>query len=192
MAIGFSAVFISLAIAGILFFLSPVSAEARAEARDRVSGAISGLLLLVLTYLIVVTINPQLNSFKPKDLSKISLPAIKIIHPGVSFYTSAGCPDKDPQLHSASIADLGPLKKQINSAQIIQDSDSGTYYISILYENPNFWGKCQYIDPNSGCQKVDPFASSASIHEYNNNSASGGGIYFYRKSCFNCLEAAFL
>jgi len=36
---------ISLVWAGVLYFLSPLSAEIRADAKDRVAGAISGLLI---------------------------------------------------------------------------------------------------------------------------------------------------
>ena len=50
MAIGFAAVFISLVMAGVMYFLSPVSAQLKADAKDRIGGAFSGLLILLLTY----------------------------------------------------------------------------------------------------------------------------------------------
>ena len=57
MLVGIFAVFVSLVIAGVMYFLSPVSVELKTDAKDRVSGAISGLLILALTYLIITTIN---------------------------------------------------------------------------------------------------------------------------------------
>lgn len=186
MSVGLGAVFISLAIAGVMFILSPVDATARANAKDRVSGAISGLLLLVLTYLIISTINPQLNVFNTKKLPAADIPPPVVINPGVYLYQS-GCSDKTVTPNTASITDLGPLKKKINNVNIVQDPSNNTYYISILYENPSLWGKCKEV-ATSGCQSVDSFASSASIHQYDKDSTStsnGGGVYFYRKSCFN-------
>ena len=184
MSVGLGAVFISLAIAGVMFILSPVDPSARANAKDRVSGAISGLLILVLTYLIITTINPQLNVFNIKKLPSTTVPPPTMLNPGVYLYKSS-CPDKTVTPNMSSIADLGVLKKKITSVNIIQDSDSGTAYISILYANPNFWGQCQYINQFSSCQSVTPFASSVSIHQFDYNGSNNGGVYFYRKSCFN-------
>jgi len=225
MFLGFFAVFISLVIAGVMYFLSPVSAELRASAKDRVSGAISGLLILALTYLIVVTINPQLSVFNLNALSPTPLPPpVTKIAPGVYFYgvssnnggnnnegggfaggggsyggggaggdwgdgSSGNCSDESVQPHTSSVPDLGPLKNKVNSVNIVQNADTGNSYISILYANPNFWGKCQYINPSGGCQSVPTFASSASVHVYDfhpaDNNPIDGGVYFFRKSCFN-------
>ena len=49
MTIGFSIVIISLTIGGILYFLAPISADAKKEAKDRIAGAISGLLIFFCT-----------------------------------------------------------------------------------------------------------------------------------------------
>ena len=63
----------------------------------------------------------------------------------------------------------------------------------MLYSNTNLWGQCQEVDPTiTGCQSLGSFASkssSASIYQYDfhpeNNNPSDGGVYFFRKSCFN-------
>ena len=190
MVLGFLAVLISLTVAGVMFFLSPAKPDWLSEAKDRVSGAISGLLILVLTYLIITTINPQLSIFSLNKLPPTPPPPAEKRAPGVYFYKSAGCSDKNVQSNTSNIEDLGELKNHVNSVGIVQDFDSQTYYITILHDKIKLWGKCQYIttsDPNNAaqtCQNVEPFASSASIYPYDFYPNSDG-VYFYRKSCFN-------
>ena len=190
--LGFFAVFISLLIAGVMYILSPAKPDLLADAKDRVSGAISGLLILVLTYLIITTINPQLSIFTTNQLPSTSISPAETKSPGVYFYKSAGCSDNDAQPHTSSIPDLGPLKNGVNSVGIIQNLNTQTSYITILYDNINFWGKCQYIttsdpaSPDQTCQNVTPFATSASVHVYDYN-PYWEGVFFFRKSCFNAF-----
>ena len=188
MFVGFFAVFISLTIAGVMFFLSPISAGARTNARDRFSGAISGLLILILTYLIITTINPQLSILKLNSLPPNPPPAAKTKSPGVYFYNQAGClpTDNSAAYYTSPVQDLGDLKNRVNSVNIMQGANNPGY-ISILYASINFWGKCLYLNPNNGCQTVSPFASSASIYTYDPN-PNGDGVYFYRESYFNKPE----
>jgi len=185
---GFFAVFVSLVMAGVFYVLSPAKPDLLANAKDRVSGAISGLLILILTYLIITTINPELKNFTFKALP--AAPAIQAVAksaPGVYFYTGA-CPDKTTQPNTQSISDLGKnLKNKVTAVDIQQDANSDNSYISILYENPGFWGKCFYVSGNTPCKAVTPFAQSASIYQFTPNADDNGthGVYFYRKSCFN-------
>ncbi|MCX6720859.1 MAG: hypothetical protein NTW11_03575 [Candidatus Staskawiczbacteria bacterium] len=189
MFLGFFSVFISLIIAGVMYLFSAVNVDKRADAKDRVGGAISGLLVLVLTYLIITTINPQLSFFKLTELPPAPPPPAETKAPGVYFYKgSSNCTDPAKLSTTSNVLDFGPtLKNQINSVGIVNDSES---YISILYNNPNLWGKCLYLNPNKPCQPaVDsttgkPFASSASVYRYD-PSPNGDGVYFFRKPCFN-------
>jgi hypothetical protein len=179
MSLGFLAVLISLIIAGATYFLSPISVELRSSAKDRASGAISGLLILVLTYLIITTINPQLSFFNSSELPATPPEPAPTKASGVYFYKS-DCFDNNIQANTSSIPDLGPLKNKVGYVSTINDSNG---YITILYDNTNFWGKCQYV-VDAGCLSVDPFAASASIYRYD-YSPNGDGVYFYRKPCFN-------
>jgi len=192
--LGFFAIFISLVIAGVMYILSAVSAEARAEAKDRIVGAISGLLILVLTYLIITTINPQLSVFNLNSLPETPATTVAKTTPGVYFYKSSGCPpEKNAEVSTSNVPDLGKLKNQVHSVGIIQDPNTESYYITILYNNPGLWGKCQYITTDSTatttCKPVTPFASSASVYKYDfhpeENNPPDGGVYFYRKSYWN-------
>ncbi|OGZ78422.1 MAG: hypothetical protein A2358_02620 [Candidatus Staskawiczbacteria bacterium RIFOXYB1_FULL_37_44] len=184
MFVGFFAVFISLIWAGVLYFLSPAKADLRADAKDMVGGAISGLLILALTYLILTTINPQLKFLNFNKLPEAPPPPEQKKPGGVYFYKEAGCADENAQANTSDIADLGDaLKNQIKAVGIIQNPENQTYYIPILYDAINLQGKCQYLNPNQSCHSVDSFALSASILRYNQN-PNGDGVYFYRKSYF--------
>ena len=184
--IGFFSVFLSLIWAGILWFLSPAIPEALGKARDRISGAISGLLILTLLYLIITTLNPYLSIFNLNKLDKIPPPEPNTKSPGVNFYKSQNCSGvADTNL--TSVPDLGnDLTNKINSVGIVQNPDQKIYYFAVLYDNDNYWGKCQYINPNVSCTPVSPFAASASIYEYDFN-PDGDGVYIYRES-FNKIS----
>jgi hypothetical protein len=185
MFLGFFSVFISLVIAGVMYFLSPIKPDYLSYAKDRISGAISGLLILALTYLIIATINPQLNFLSSNELPPGPQPPEEKKASGVYFYSDSGCSDKNIQPNTLSTPDLGELKNKVSSVNVVQDADTQTSYISILYDKTGLWGKCQYLNPDQkSCQTVDPFSASASIHKYDFN-PNGDGVYFYRKSFFN-------
>jgi len=181
MFIGFFSVFISLIIGGVMYLMSAVSIEMKSSARDRISGAISGLLILSLTYLIITTINPQLSILNLNKLPDVPTPTIDKTNPGVSFYKNSNCSDSSVQPSTASVPDLGVLKNKLKSVGIVKGTDA---YISVIYDTINFRGRCQYLDPNLSCQPGAAWASSASVNAYD-FSTNGDGVYFYRRSYFN-------
>jgi len=193
-AIGLLIVLLSLVIAGAIYFFAPLSTEMRKEARDRIAGAISGLLILLLTYLIISTINPQLSVFNINKLESTEIPTKPFVEsPGVYFCDKIPCGEPDNKPNTSNVLDFGDLRKSVKYINTKYDTVNGHNYMTILYENPNLWGKCQYfngqeksstVNPNGGMITVEPFASSASVYEYNYN-ATGDGVYFFRKPCFN-------
>lgn len=183
MSLGILGVFISFVIAGVMYFLSPVSPGMLSGARDRRNGAISGLLILVLTYLIITTINPQLNVFSTSKLPKEPTIPIPMDNTGVYLYENTGCPNPSDQFSTTSIANLGPLSNGVKSVGIVQNPGIQSY-ISILYASINYRGKCQYLNPKVACQPVTLKPGSASIYEYDLH-PGGSGVYFYRKSYFD-------
>jgi hypothetical protein len=181
--IGFWCVFLTLVVSGILYFVSPAAPGALAIARDRISGAISGLLILSLLYLIITTLNPYLAIFKLNKLDEIPAVTPTTKEAGVNFYNSSDC-SGIADTNILSIPNLGSLKNKINSVSIVPNEQEDLFYISVLYDVTNYWGKCQYINPNEECVKVSPFAASASIYPFDFK-PDGDGVYFYRKSFFN-------
>ena len=181
--LGFFSVFLSLIWAGVLYLLSPAMPDALANGRDRVSGAISGLLILATFYLIMTTINPNLAILKLNKLDPIPAQPDPPAPAGVYFNNSSGCQD-NLSAQTTSSLNLGDLKNRINSVNIVQHPGENLYYVAVLYDLINYSGMCQYINPNSGCQEITPFADSASIYQYD-QSPNGDGVYFYRKAFFD-------
>jgi len=182
-AISFFAAFISLIVSGVMYLLSPAIPSAKTMAKDRVTGTITGLLVLMLLYLIITTVNPNLAIFKSEKLEPV--PVAEEKKPaGVYFYKQKGCAG-DSELYNTSVRDLGEaLTNKINSAKIVQGGQDESY-ISVLYQYPDFWGMCYYVDPNNAkCSNVPAFAVSASVHKYD-FSAEGEGVKIYRKSFFD-------
>lgn len=83
MFIGFSCVFFSLIFGGVLYILSTATPQTKAVAMDWVSGAISGLVILLTCYLIVTTINPQLRFFRTEPSKDFPVPTSPtVLNPG--------------------------------------------------------------------------------------------------------------
>lgn len=170
--------------AGILYFLSPVPGAIE-KAKDRLSGAVSGLLILLLTYLIITTINPYLSIFSvnPIKSSDIVIPEHQTY--GLKLYVANGCSNLAGTF-TANADDIGDFKNKINSAELAQNTTSYIYYVGILFDNTNNWGSCQYIDPNKGCQPAKISVASATVYEYNFYPSSGS-VTLYRNS-FNSVS----
>lgn len=193
MTIGVLATVLSLIIGGVLYILSTASPELRSSAMDRVEGAISGFVLLLLTYLIVTTINPSLSIFKVNQLTSNPTPTEKVeLSPGTHIYTANNCPDTtDPSAIKSFVKDspdLGDFKNRVKSLKIVSNAKSNSYYVAILHDFINLRGGCQFFSYNDYCfpspAKVSPEASSISVYKYDFNTP-GGSVTFYRKPLMN-------
>lgn len=205
--IGIFATIASLIWGGVLYVLSGFASlvQKKVDAKDRIFGAISGLLIILFTYLIITTINPELSVFKTEKLQEEEMPEVIIKPaPGVYFYKDNTCEDKNIKPKTSSVLDFNDFRKKIKSAKIVPyTSDSNNYsediyYVSLLYENPNLYGDCYYVPPSEECNKdLEPKFSSASIYKFDNsalydpndeiedNTDNTKGIYFFRKACIN-------
>ncbi len=191
MIVGFTIAIISLFVCGVLYILSNALPSLKAKAKDRLWGTAVGFMLLLLTYLIAVTINPELGFFKLHDM----LPPLNASQPaptmfaGVSLFETNNCPvtGTSSQNYHLSISNLEDKKNKIKSVLLAHAGENNAY-IGILYDEINFWGKCQWLDPGnanpgSKCNDVNPFADSISINRYS-FSPKGNGVTFYRKSFY--------
>ena len=182
MFVGFASAFYSIALAGVFYLMSGLKPEFLSSARDRISGSISGIILLVLIYLIVTTLNPQLAIFKSGDLKKVDVPPSNKT-PGVYFYKSENCTG-DFRIDTVNVIDFGEkFKNQIKSAEIVNGPNQE--YVSTVYDSPGLFGTCLDIDPTiTGCQKIESIGNSASVHLWNFD-PDGDGVYIYRKPFYN-------
>lgn len=180
--LGFVAAVYSLSYAGVLYLMSPAKPELLSSAKDRVFGAISGILILIMTYLIVTTINPQLAIFQISELEEVP-DFVSEKSAGVYFYKSTDCSD-EPIFATTNILDFKEKNNLINSVLIINKPDNA--FVSTIYGNPGLFGKCLYVNPNTTtCQTIDNLANSASVRIYNFKNNSDGKITFFRKPFFN-------
>lgn len=196
--IGFFSVAFALIASGVFFLLSGGLPSMRSKAKDWLSGAISGFLIFEMLYLIITTIYPPLAIFKfgealktpnicPNSVTNadgtIYCPPSRL-H-GVYLYEGSSC-GGDYHPTTSSISNFGEFaKKPINSAQIIQDTKNGTYYIALIYDTQNYYGQCQYITPDESCNdlELENPAKSASVYVYNYHPA--GTVTFYRNGVFD-------
>ena len=182
MVIGFLAVFISLIIGGFLYIISAGRPEVLKNAKVRVFAAIAGLVLLLTTYLIITTINPQLGFFRAEPLPDLGeWPTPEFIETGVFLYETENCSSDPVRYLLSSELKIG---ERIRSVKIVNDPDFGIYYIAILYDHWNYKGKCQFLNPITGCINIKFPASSISVYRFD-YSLTGNGITFYRKAFFN-------
>lgn len=183
MAIGFISVVIGIVISGIYFILSPVSVEMRSKAKEWLTGTISGLLIFLLLYLILTTVNPELAIFKigkPIDNSVQAPP--KNEPEGVYFYEKTGC-DGDPisATASGSFSDARKLLsiKVVNSVKSF--FKRGGLYFAIAYDKENYQGKCEFF--TQGCFDISlTDVYSAYVGQY--DALSNGSVTFYRNPGF--------
>ena len=201
MGLGMLIVVATLAVGGVLWVLSSAHPKLKAIASDRISGAITGFLLLAFTYLIITTISPDLGIFHYNPISTTPTPPrppTKIFSPGVYLYTTADCaeettpkdPSKEPTYtrYTKSETNLKEMKYKLKSGKIVQGASS---YIMFFHELPNFLGGCEQIDPNNQVclnvtspAKPTAEASSMSIYQFYTG-GMGDGVKFYRKPYFN-------
>ncbi len=127
---------ISFIVGAVGLIISGDSTEASSNAKDRMKGAVMGLLLTLCSLLILTTINPV---FKTPTLTPLpAAPAIATpIITGVFYYTESNCkgtgsgPNTSSQNHIDS-AFAGKIK----SIKIINDPAKDIYYGAIFHATP--------------------------------------------------------
>jgi len=179
--IGFASALISLLWAGILYVSAGANPTILQKAKDRVSGAVTGIILLALTYLIITTINPAFQFFKTKKLEEPP-PSPPLTSPSapVILYKKPNC-QGDPKKNEVLFLNKStPSLEDSRFANLVRSVAIDPSYLVILYDHPNFWGRCFVLDPKQKCINVEPFANSVLISKW------GGGGYsvLLRKSYF--------
>lgn len=190
-AILFFAILFALLKGGVLYIISGAIPDKRKDAKDQIVGAITGFILWLLLYLIVTTIYPPLSIFKDPtklEIKEVPVNEAKKIH-GVYFFENSKCPDgKDEKFYStaSNTADLtGFSDKPFSSINITQDPENNIYHVAVVYDTQDYYGPCQYINPNTDCTeiKLKKSAKSASVYTY--NWSPSGDVTIYRNGGFN-------
>lgn len=184
---GFLTALLSLIVAGALYIMSSAIPSLKAKAKDRAFGAVTGVIFLLLIYLILSTINPELNVLKaPETINVISSTPFVPIESGVKLYKGTGCSDSSAHSsapYAESVRDLSDARRTIGGLKIIPNSQLNILYFAITHDLVNFKGYCHYFYRNdSACQETDPFVS-LSVYRY--VESSEGSVIFYREPFYN-------
>ncbi|MDZ4247205.1 MAG: hypothetical protein U1D67_08815 [Dehalococcoidia bacterium] len=141
-----------------------------------------GLLIILSSWLLLNTINPQLLKIEPvlKEGGVIAVPVL-----GVSLCTDAE--GKDCQLFNRESYDIGNLKGKV--VQIKFDNSQDQKQVAVLHELPSYKGRCA-ICLNDGCNDgyntISSIGGVSSINVFNlADSSPGEGVSLYEKKEYN-------
>jgi len=175
---------ISFVVGAVGLIVSGDNPELAGNSKDRMKGAVLGLVLVIASFLIIKTINPTLITPTLTPLPQVALPTPPPA-PGVYYYTQPGCAGDGSGVNTASqdyIPD--PFNGNIKSVKIIDDATNDINYGVIFHEVPGLknGGMCSYLIAAAGCHAVNIKASAADIFlkrdaiTYSNYNIFGFGI----------------
>jgi hypothetical protein len=94
---------VSLTIGGFQYLVSGVSPEQRGNALDRIKGSILGIVLLMISFIILFTINPEL--IKPRRVAISGLTSQGLYYQGDCVATDSSC-EADGHFYASANADI--------------------------------------------------------------------------------------
>ncbi len=174
-AIVFLAVFGSLVFGGFLYITSAGKPELRRKAKDQIFAAFLGLIIMLTSYLVITTINPQLKILKMRELEPVPETPTIPSEGGVYVYERENCRGEPASRLRQSAPDLGDLSQRIKSIRIVNDPSVSYGYV--IFSDKNYKG-LGFDEIEEDCHKERPPNSSIIIFERTN--LSGGEIIFYR------------
>lgn len=164
-AISSLVVFGVMVYAGFLYVTSAGNPTTMKDATDRITSAIIGLIIILSSYLLLTTINPQLTVINP----------ILGTNEGVIVYdTEANCKlgKGSPESQEKLEPDVNYLKLGVSSANLEKlNGHAGAVYLYkgsdelkvYLYENENWSGIKQEITGTAGSCITSPLSTAKSI-----------------------------
>lgn len=166
---------LSFAVGAIMYMISGGSGDLNSSGKDRMKGAVYGIVLLGTSYLIMSTINMALVKPNLTPLSTTELSPVQI--PGVYFYLDAGC------TQSANIdttVSLNKIDLSVMGIKVVNDDNNKYGYILHEVENLNTGGNCgQPIINNTSCQPVNMHGAINVFRLNQTPLTSGAGVNFY-------------
>ena len=157
---------------GIVYLISAGDPTKISDAKSRMFGGIVGLVLLLMTYLILITINPELAILKEMELLK----------PVTGVYlceNNADCDIDDPDKKRYFTAST-PAIKDFDARWIKFIDDTDKLSSVFVYDDEEFEGNIEEIT-NTGAETVSsiPFAAKSIDFFWNRP-----GVYLYEETDF--------
>jgi hypothetical protein len=167
---------LSFAVGAISFMISGGSSELASSGRDRMKGAVLGILLLGVSFLIMNVINPKLTSPDITSLTPTNI-ATPPPPPGVYFYPDTGCSKTSI---GQTVVSLDTVDLKVLGIKVVNDNNNKYGYILHEVEKLDKGGNCgQPVIDNTGCLPVN-MHGAINVFKLNQNSlTSGSGVTFY-------------
>jgi len=184
----------AISIAGVLALISFVvgavgliasgdNPELAGNSKDRMKGAVLGLVLVIASFLILKTINPALITPTPTPLTPVVIPTSGP-PPGIYLYpTTSNCSGAHLGVMTSSQDSItSAFNGQVESVQIINDPDNELYYGVILHTVAGLENAGRCSPPiTKDCTPINMIARAADIFAINDQdpTTSGNGVTFY-------------
>lgn len=176
--------FISAVYGGFKHLISAGSPSAMEDANDQIFAGVLGLVVIIGSWLILTTINPQLVIINPQ-----------IVESGLTEEEAPGiylCKSETECYHfSQSTAYVGSAASNATSLRIVNPSDSTEKYSVVLHGDKSYRGKCAvYLDGNTSASvsaySITGIGGVNSITVFKKATfASGQGVTLYEKEDYN-------
>jgi len=182
-----------ISIAGVLALISFTigavglinpNVEAHSEAKDRMKGALIGLVLTMASFIIIHTINPALETPTLTALPQISTPATPPA-PGIYYYLQTGCKGDSSSPNTSSQDQIAPpYNGNIKSFKIINGPAGDPNYGIVFHQVSGLknGGLCSFPVSTTGCHNVNIAALAADIFTIKYGAASNAkndAVTFY-------------
>ena len=173
-AVGIAAA--SFAVGAIMFIMSGINASWASSGKDRMTGSILGIFLLVASWIIMNTINPALLSPKLTQLTQSTLPSPPLAS-GVYFFSDSGCTKSSI---GSTRSDLDSIGDNVQGIKIVDDSDNSFGYILHATDGLKNGGQCGSPVTTARCQPVNGMNGAINVFQINPTPAnSGTGLTFF-------------
>jgi len=181
---------ISFAIGAVGLIVSGDSPELSSSSRDRMKGAVLGLVLTLASFIIIQTINPALTIFKLGTLPPVSPPPV-VTQAGIYYYLDPDCSGDSPLYYITSQKKILTSPDNVATCiKIVDDPEKNIYYGIIIHKTPNgglclppLTNKSKNLD--DGKIKLEPEIKyfAADIFQINTQLGStGDGVTFYSEA----------
>lgn len=174
---------------GVRHLTSAGDPSATGDAKDQIFAGLIGLVVILGSYLLLTTINPQLivinPTLVPSGLATTTMPGV---------YLCKDAAGTDCQVFTQSVASIGNLKGQVQSIKFTNTADN--QYMAVLHEDENYEGRCAICagnDCSPGLNNISHVNGVSSIHVflYSDFPSPGSGVTLYEgkeynKNCPKC------
>ena len=177
-------VFVVFVYAGVIYLTSGGNPSKLSDAKDRMMSALIGAAVILGSYLILTTINPQLLVINPIiDTTELD--------PGEvgGVYLCTDLARENCELFTQSSSKIGDLNDKVQSIKIVNPEGSNLQYGAVLSENEYNRGKCAVClsdSCNDGYNNIGYVGGVSSIKIFvKSNIPSGEGVTLYESWEYN-------